>query len=414
MDIDESAPDADEIAGLLKSMKNGRSSGLDGIPMECMKYCEDADMIEEIRKLQALIWEYEEVPVRWLDSKTQVLFKKGNCKVTSNYRGLSITDNLSRITPMIIIKRLQKVYEANLDPFQFGFRQDRSTVDNLFIYSQLRKSSAKTIYALYIDLTAAFDKIPRRYLWEVIRKRTGADKLVNILESLYKNNRGNIANSDIWYQIFGGTRQGGIESPPSFVWYFDFVLKIIRNRIKEEIGKTGVDFKFNINHTLKAKRGSADRNSKMSGTETVPALLFADDETELEYDPEVLGKILIIMDDECSRFGLYVSFKKTFIQEWPPGKDFPETEPDIPLFNITDSKGNEHSIINKTAFKALGVTLDNTDPSGYISHRIAQATGQFHKYRGVLTDYRIKIWVRRKFVESYVRSTLLYGIFFFF
>ena len=231
MEINESAPTCEEIAGLLKSMKNGRSSGLDGIPMECMKYCDDEDMIEEIRKLQELIWESEGVPTRWLDSKTQVLHKKGNRKITSNYRGLSITDNLSRITPMIIIKRLQKVYEANLDPFQFGFRVDRSTVDNLFIYSQIRKSTGKTIFALYIDLTAAFDKIPRRYLWEVIRKRTGANKLVNILESLYKNNRGNIANSEIWYQIFGGTRQGGIESPPSFVWYFDFVLKIMRNRI---------------------------------------------------------------------------------------------------------------------------------------------------------------------------------------
>ena len=97
MEIDESPPTWEEIAGLLKSMKNGRSSGLDGIPMECMKYCEDDEMIKEIRKLQALIWEYEEVPVRWLDSKTQVLFKKGNRMVTSNYRGLSITNNLSRI-----------------------------------------------------------------------------------------------------------------------------------------------------------------------------------------------------------------------------------------------------------------------------------------------------------------------------
>ena len=247
-------------------------------------------------------------------------------------------------------------------------------------------------------------------MWEVIRKRTGENKLVNILESLYKNNRGNIANSDIWYQIFGGTRQGGIESPPSFVWYFDFVLKVIRNRISEEIGKTGIDFKFNINHTLKAKRGSADRDSKMNGSVTVPALLFADDETELEYDVEVLEKILIIMDDECARFGLYVSFKKTFTQEWAPGNSLPKTEPEKPLINIIDSKGTEHNIINKTVFKALGVNLDNTDPNGYISHRVAQATGQFHKYRSVLTDYRIKVWVRRKFAESYVRSTLLYGI----
>ena len=148
----------------------------------------------------------------------------------------------------------------------------------------------------------------------------------------------------------------------------------------------------------------------MSGSVTVPALLFADDDTELEEDPEKLKKVLQIMDEECSRFGLYVSFKKTFTQEWPVGTSKPETEPDKPLFEITDSNGNNHQIMNKTAFKALGVTLDNTDPGGYISHRIAQATGQFEKYRKVLTDWKIKKWVRKKFLESYVRSTLLYGI----
>ena len=148
----------------------------------------------------------------------------------------------------------------------------------------------------------------------------------------------------------------------------------------------------------------------MSGSVTIPALLFADDETELEEDPVKLKRILEIMDEECSRFGLYVSFKKTFTQEWPVGTKKPETEPDKPLFNIIDSNGNEHQIINKTAFKALGVNLDNLDPCGYISHRIAQATGQFEKYRKVLTDWKIKKWVRKKFLESYVRSTLLYGI----
>ena len=105
-------------------------------------------------------------------------------------------------------------------------------------------------------------------------------------------------------------------------------------------------------------------------------------------------------------FGLYVSFKKTFTQEWPAGNGEPETEPEKALFNVTDTKGTEHEIINKQSFKALGLTIDNRDPNGFISNRIALATGQFEKYRMVLTDCKIKKWVRRKFAESYVRSTL--------
>ena len=45
-------------------------------------------------------------------------------------------------------------------------------------------------------------------------------------------------------------------------------------------------FDFRIDHSLKAKRGDVDRNSNMNGSVTVPASLFADDDTELKEDPD--------------------------------------------------------------------------------------------------------------------------------
>ena len=342
---------------------------------------------------------------RWRDSKTMTLHKKGSRKICKNYRGLSITDNQSRITPMIVNSRLKDNYERNLDPYQLGFRIDRSTLDNLFIYSQIRKATHRRLFALYVDLTAAFDKIPRRYLFEVLRKRSGSVKLTNILQALYTKNRGNIADSDIWYDITGGTRQGGLESPPSFVWYFDFVMKVIRHAISEEIGTVGVEYLYNIDHFLKGKRGAPGNKTKLRGIEQFAALLFADDLTELAHDLDTLERILVIMDRECNRFGLYVSFAKTFTQEWPAAHQEITTEPNAESFSV-----NGNSIINKTVFKALGMNLDNTNPGAFVTHRIAVASGQFSKYRDVLTDFRIKKWVRIRFLESYVRSTLLYGI----
>ena len=135
------------------------------------------------------------------------------------------------------------------------------------------------------------------------------------------------------------------------------------------------------------------------------ALLFADDIQELNYDLETLEEILKIMHEECARFGLYISFSKTFTQEWPAAGEELVTEPDTESFQVD---GN--SIMNVDKFKALGSSLDNTNPDGFVSHRIAVATGQFSKYREVLTDWRVKKWVRIKFLESYVRSTLLYAI----
>ena len=157
-------------------MTNGRSIGTDAVPMEAMKYCEVDRVIDMIVRHQNIIWDLEDISARWRDSKTVVLYKKGSRLICKNYRGLSITHNLSRITPMVINQRLEKVYEANIDNYPFGLRKDRSTVDNLFVYNQLRRSSAATTLALYADLTTAFDKLPRRLLWKVIELRTGSKK----------------------------------------------------------------------------------------------------------------------------------------------------------------------------------------------------------------------------------------------
>ena len=49
--------------------------------------------------------------------------------------------------------------ENSINSYQFGFRQDRSTIDNLFVYSQIRKASDQPIVSLMVDLSAAFDKL---------------------------------------------------------------------------------------------------------------------------------------------------------------------------------------------------------------------------------------------------------------
>jgi len=181
-------------------------------------------------------------------------------------------------------------------------------------------------------------------------------------------------------------------------------MKVIRHKISEKFGKTGVEFTYNIDNILNPKRGEPGRN-KLHGQESFAALLFADDIQELGYDLDTLEEILTIMHEQCQRFGLYVSFKKTFTQEWPAADQELVTEPDTESFRVD---GNP--IMNVDKFKALGLSLDNTNPDAFVSHRMGVATGQFSKYKQVLTDWRIKKWVRIKFLESYVRSTLLYGI----
>ena len=106
-----------------------------------------------------------------------------------------------------------------------------------------------------MDLTAAFDKLPRQLIWKVIELRTGTKNFVAILQAFYRNTRGNISNSEIRFDVFGGVRQGAVESPPALVWYFDWVLKILKHRVEKEVGSTGVSFLYKNDQFFIPKRG---------------------------------------------------------------------------------------------------------------------------------------------------------------
>ena len=84
---------------------------------------------------------------------------------------------------------------------------------------------------VFVDLTAAYDHIPREFLFRVLEFRTGAKILVYILRKLYDGTKAYISGTKTHFDILVGCRQGGLESPTLFNYYFDFVLKFAQKRL---------------------------------------------------------------------------------------------------------------------------------------------------------------------------------------
>ena len=103
-----------------------------------------------------------------------------------NYRDLSIGANMSRIIAKLLMNRLKEAYEKQLGKEQYGFRQNRSTSDGIFIIRNVIEKYGETIVAVYIDLTAAYDHVPRDFLFRVLIIRTGAKHLIAILKKMYE------------------------------------------------------------------------------------------------------------------------------------------------------------------------------------------------------------------------------------
>ena len=86
----------------------------------------------------------------------------------SNYRTLSVSAVLVKAVMSIILWRSKEWYESTLLDSQNGFRRARGTADPVFIVKNLiriAKSRNKSLFALALDLRAAYDWINRSWLW---------------------------------------------------------------------------------------------------------------------------------------------------------------------------------------------------------------------------------------------------------
>ncbi len=89
------------------------------------------------------------------------------------------------------------------DPFQFGFKANARTSDNLFILQSLlsrHKFKNKLLYVCFVDFMKAFNYVNRYALYYKLMKKGIKGKLLNIVCDMYKK-----ANCRVkWKGIVGG------------------------------------------------------------------------------------------------------------------------------------------------------------------------------------------------------------------
>ena len=109
LEVSQDPPTREKLKAILSSLNNGRSWGVDLMTMAILKYNTGDKFLDVIVELFASIWSELTVPAEWATSWIVTLFNKGARSLPSNYRGLSIISNLTRLLPMIILRRLQSV-----------------------------------------------------------------------------------------------------------------------------------------------------------------------------------------------------------------------------------------------------------------------------------------------------------------
>ena len=149
-----------ELQIVIKNLKSNKASGIDNVPAEVWK----AGICNE-KLLYICNRVYNQQPVHiWRQSCIISLPKKGDLRLATNYRRISLTPIAAKIYYKLLLHRIRPVLENILRDNQNGFREKSSTTaQKVTLRSIIEGVKQKQILAviIFVDFSKAFDSIAR-------------------------------------------------------------------------------------------------------------------------------------------------------------------------------------------------------------------------------------------------------------
>jgi len=290
----------EEVAGAIRCLKTGKSTGIDNLTAEMFIECKDL-----FTPLLCKLFNYMISKCVYPDSWTKGIIvpvpKKGDRNDVNNYRGITLTSIFSKIFSILLDTRLRNWAETNevLCKYQFGFRKKKSTTDCVFVLTSIIDNvlnfKKKKLYCAFIDFKKAFDVVYRNGIWIKLLKYGVSSKIVKMLQKIYENVKlclrvgGSLSD---FFNSYSGVKQGEPLSPLLFLFFI--------NDMHDAIYDGNVDM-FDLD------------DIKMF------LLLFADDTVLFSQTKEGLQKLLDNLYHYCSQWGIQVNIAKTVAMVFKKG-----------------------------------------------------------------------------------------------
>ena len=365
----------EEVELAVKSLKKGKSAGVDNIPGELIQAGGES-MITVLTAICNKIWRTGEWPKPWTQSLIITLPKKGNLKDCKNYRTISLISHASKVMLKVLLNRLTPQAEKIISEEQAGFRAGRSTTEQIFnlrILCERYLQHQQDLYHVFIDFKKAFDRVWHAALWATLKHYNVNTNLIRAMQSLYENATSAVfSNNSLgeWFKTTVGVRQGCLLSPTLFNIFLE---RIMTDALENHEGSVSI------------------------GGRTITNLRFADDIDGLAGSEEELASLVNRIDTTSRAYGMQISAEKTKVMTNNTNG-----------FS-TDIMVDGQKIDSVQHFKYLGAIVTDEGSKPEVLSRIAQATAALAKLKYIWDDRKIALKSKIKLMRSLVTSILLYS-----
>ena len=391
-------PTVEEVRAAIGKIKRGKACGADGVYGEMLRSGGEA-LVVRMHGLIVKIWRQEHVPQDWRDAVVIPLFKKGDRKVCDNYRPISLLSVAGKVLIMILEKRMRELIEPQLAEGQCGFRRGRGTVDQIFVTRMISEMAVQhrvVLHASFVDLSKAFDSVPRDKMWDMLRQLGIPDKLIRLVQELYRDLQARVRAEDGLSEAFNvdtGVRQGCILSPLLFIAFMEGIL---RDAFGDVVADDALVLEYRKFGALKGWRLGAEKEV------CIIWLGYADDLMIVSEKAEGLQRAMTRLDGAMCRAGMSVNSKKTKVML------FGKTDAVVPAPKIVLRSGPLEVV---EEFCYLGSTLAADGRlDREVEERIAKASRAFDALHKVAWKRpEISLTTKVALYRACVLSSLLYG-----
>ncbi|MES9974259.1 MAG: reverse transcriptase family protein, partial [Candidatus Thiodiazotropha sp.] len=373
-----------ELQLAIKKMKSNKAPGRNRIRSELIKHG-GMQLHERLLEIYNQYWRGNlMLPKEWKDAEVISIYKRKGCREDpNNYRSIFLLDVIGKIYASMVCSRLLTYSDRCMSSSQMGFRKDLSTDQAIlavrYLIQNARDQRAPLIL-VFVDLTKAFDSIPREEVRRCLINLHCSTNVMNNILQLMDHPTGYLRGSEDSFTMYRGVRQGSKEGPLVFNIVFNAILN---------------DAFHSTTSGLPMLENQANNQSWQ-----LNHLEYADDLCITSTSTQKAEKVLNTLDVKLKELGMAISYAKT---KWMYVGGIPPSNARIEIDGT--------SIERVESFCYLGSEISSDgDNTSAVKQNVRKARFSLARLRPALRSNNITLRTKTKLINSFIKPVLYYGL----